>query len=86
MSKGFKPRRSPHVAPQVRDTIPGLRRFLLPMLYPSSYGGDMEIKPRPCLVCERPCLTEGQLCVECAAAGHRVTDTEVIVQIGVDWP
>lgn len=46
-------------------------------VYPSS---------RPCLVCEKPCATEGQLCPDCAAAGHRVTDDEVLVNITIDLP
>lgn len=46
----------------------------------------MQIKPRPCLVCEQPCLTEGQLCRDCAAAGHRVTDDEVIFNLTIDLP
>lgn len=46
----------------------------------------VDIPSRSCLVCQQPCRTEGQLCPDCAAAGHRVTDTEVIVQIGIEWP
>lgn len=38
----------------------------------------VNIHPRPCLVCEEPCPTEGQLCPACAEAGHRVTDNAVI--------
>jgi hypothetical protein len=44
------------------------------------------IPSRSCLVCQQPCRTEGQLCPDCAAAGHRVTDTEVIVNIEIEWP
>lgn len=43
-------------------------------------------RSRPCLVCETPCRTEGQLCTACAAAGCRVTDTEVIVSIDIKIP
>lgn len=41
---------------------------------------------RPCLVCEQRCFTEGQLCVGCAAQGHRVTDDAVYLNISFDWP
>lgn len=41
----------------------------------------MEIKPRACLVCTEPCLTEGQLCRDCVAAGHRVDDDAVYVSL-----
>lgn len=44
------------------------------------------IKPRPCLVCEEPCLAEGQLCVACGEKGHRVTDDEVIVSLEIRLP
>lgn len=43
-------------------------------------------RSRPCIVCETPCRTEGQLCTACAAAGCRVTDDEVIVTIGIEVP
>ena len=42
--------------------------------------------PRPCVACEKPCTTEGQLCPDCAVAGHRVTDDAVMVQIDVAVP
>lgn len=45
-----------------------------------------ELRARPCLVCEQPCSTEGQLCPDCAEAGHRVTDNEVLVAIDVRLP
>lgn len=45
-----------------------------------------DFRPRPCLVCEEPCVTEGQLCRVCADRGHRVTDTEVIVAIDINIP
>lgn len=44
------------------------------------------LRPRPCLVCQKPCRTEGQLCGACVDAGHRVTDDAVIVQIEVRLP
>lgn len=42
-----------------------------------------EIRPRPCLVCEKPCKTEGQLCPDCASAGHYVTDDTVVVRLSI---
>lgn len=42
--------------------------------------------PRSCLVCAEPTTSEGQLCRECVAAGHRVTDDEVLVNFEVRLP
>ena len=44
------------------------------------------IRPRPCLVCEKPCVAEGQLCAECAANGCSVTDDAVYVTLTFDLP
>lgn len=46
----------------------------------------IDFRPRPCIVCETPCRTEGQLCTACAAAGCRVTDDEVIVALNITIP
>lgn len=41
---------------------------------------------RPCVVCHKPCRSEGQLCPACVQAGHYVTDTEVVVNLHIDLP
>lgn len=43
-------------------------------------------KPRPCLVCETPCVSEGQLCAACVERGHWVKDDQVFVNIEVRIP
>lgn len=45
-----------------------------------------DLRARPCLVCEKPCKTEGQLCPECAAHGHYVTDDTVVVSLTIGVP
>jgi hypothetical protein len=43
-------------------------------------------RPRSCLVCTQPTLNEGQLCTECANAGHRVDDDTVYVYLSFEMP
>lgn len=49
-------------------------------------GEDHALAPRSCLVCLVPCTSEGQLCPECVATGHRVTDATVEVNLEVRLP
>jgi hypothetical protein len=44
------------------------------------------IRARPCIVCETPCTSEGQLCRDCVAKGHRVENDRVIVNIEIRVP
>ena len=43
-------------------------------------------RPRSCLVCHEPTTSEGQLCPECVAEGHRIENDTLIFNFEVELP
>ena len=44
------------------------------------------IGARPCLVCQEKTTSEGQLCPDCVAAGHRVENGALFFNLEVRLP